>query len=101
MNIPTILKVLKNERECIKRQGTAKCNRDCKACELCLPDEEILSVYDFLIEGYETLISRNENVSYTLKCDTSRLSQEEYQRLVDSLKCTNFGKIEAIGKEYE
>ena len=48
MDIQTILKVLKTERERIKRQNTAKCNRDCKACELCLPDSEILSVYDFL-----------------------------------------------------
>ena len=97
MNIPTILEVLKNERECIARQGTAKCDRNCGFCELCLPDDEILSVYDFLIEGYESL----EKPTPCLKCDTSRLSQEEYQRLVDSLKCTNFGKIEAIGKDYD
>lgn len=53
MNTEQILKVLKNERECIKRQGTAKCDRNCKECDLCLPDDEILEVYDFLIKGYE------------------------------------------------
>ena len=53
MNTEQILKVLKNERECIKRQGTAKCDRNCKECDLCLPDDEILKVYDFLIKGYE------------------------------------------------
>ena len=55
MNIQTILKVLKNERACIKRQGTAKCDRNCGFCELCLPDNEILAVYDFLIGGYESM----------------------------------------------
>ena len=97
MNIPTILKVLKNERECIARQGTAKCDRNCGFCELCLPDDEILSVYDFLIEGCESLLEPTP----FLKCDTSKLSEEEYQRLVDRLKGTNYGKIEAIGKERE
>ena len=93
MNIPTILNVLKNERECITRQGTAKCNRDCKACELCLPDSEILSVYDFLIEGYESLLEPTP----FLKCDTSRLSQEEYQSLVDRLKGVKVQSVSAIG----
>ena len=52
MNAEQILKVLKNERECIKRQGTEKCDRNCAKCDLCLPDTEILEVYDFLIEAY-------------------------------------------------
>lgn len=53
MDIQTILKVLKTERECIARQGTAKCDRNCKECDLCLPDEEILAVYDHLIKEKE------------------------------------------------
>ena len=52
MNTEQILKVLKNERDCIKRQGTAKCDRNCVKCDLCLPDDEILEVYDFLINAY-------------------------------------------------
>lgn len=101
MNIPTILKVLKNERECIARQGTAKCNRDCKACELCLPDDEILAVYDFLIGGYESMTGFDGSEITSIRLDTSKLSEEEYQRLVDRLKGANFGKIEAIGKDYD
>ena len=101
MNIQTILKVLKNERACIKRQGSAKCDRNCKECDLCLPDDEILAVYDFLIGGYESLLSPGEKVTLSLKADRSKLSEEEYQRLVDRLKGTNFGKIEAIGKDYD
>jgi len=57
MNTEQILKVLRNERECIKRQGDInKCKRHehegCLKCDLCLPDYEILEVYDFLIEAY-------------------------------------------------
>ena len=61
MTSELILKVLKNERECIARQGDiSKCDRNCGECDLCLPDSEILSVYDFLIEGYESLLERKE-----------------------------------------
>ena len=57
MNTEQILKVLKNERECIKRQvDMTKCKRHehegCAKCDLVLPDTEILEVYDFLIEAY-------------------------------------------------
>ena len=62
MNTEQILKVLKNERECIKRQIGIKapdgsvgiCDRDCAKCDLCLPDTEILEVYDHLIAQLET-----------------------------------------------
>lgn len=64
MKIEQILKVLKNERECIKRQSRPlgempQCRKDedgvklCEYCDLCLSDTEILEVYDFLIDGYE------------------------------------------------
>ena len=78
MNNEQILKVLKNERECIKRQGTAKCDKNCAKCDLCLPDDEILEVYDFLINAYEFL--QNEGAeSYTIKC-TEPLSEEQIAR---------------------
>lgn len=51
MDKEQILKVLKNERECITRQGNI-CNRDCANCDLVLPDNVILEVYDFLINDY-------------------------------------------------
>lgn len=59
MDIQQILKVLKNERECIARQGDmTKCRRHehegCLKCDLCLPDNEILEVYDHLIAQLET-----------------------------------------------
>ena len=66
MNIEQRLKVLKNERECIKRQCHKECDRQCGQCDLCLTDEDILAVYDFLIEGYEVLLSP-ETVTFTAK----------------------------------
>lgn len=75
--IEQILKVLKNERECIARQSRPlgempQCRKDddgvklCEYCDLCLSDEEILEVYDFLIEGYETLQDKGTD-TYTIK----------------------------------
>ena len=81
-SVEQILKVLKNERECIKRQvgvtapdgSVGICDRNCKECDLCLPDAEILEVYDFLIKAYELL--QNEGAeSYTIRC-TGPLSEE-------------------------
>ena len=77
MSTEQILKVLKNERECIARQGRPlgempQCRKDedgvklCEYCDLCLPDTEILEVYDFLINGYELL--QNEGAeSYSIR----------------------------------
>ena len=89
MNTEQILKVLKNERECIARQSRPlgempQCRKDddgvklCEYCDLCLPDNEILEVYDFLINGYELL--QNEGAeSYTIKCKEP-LSEEQIER---------------------
>lgn len=86
MNTEQILKVLKNERECIARQSGVEapdgsvgiCDRNCANCDLCLPDDEILEVYDFLIKGYELL--QNEGAeSYTVKCKEP-LSEEQIER---------------------
>ena len=96
MNVEQILKVLKNERECIARQSRPlgempQCRKDddgvklCEYCDLCLSDDEILEVYDFLIKGYELL--QNEGAeSYSIRCDTSKLSQEEIDRLMGSIR---------------
>ena len=75
MSTEQILKVLKNERECIKRQGDIQkcCNRECGRCDLCLPDTEILEVYDFLIEAY-SITEVHINVS-----------KEESEKLIEIL----------------
>ena len=97
MNTDQILKVLKNERECIKRQTRSlgdkpRCMKDadgvklCELCDLCLPDDEILEVYDFLINGYELL--QNEGAeSYTIKCKEP-LSEEQIAHLKNEYERT-------------
>ena len=86
MTSDQILKVLKTERECIKRQGDiSKCNRRCGECDLCLPNDEILAVYDFLIGGYELMQNQGAE-EYVIRCDTSKLSQEELDRLMGSIR---------------
>ena len=57
MTAEKILKVLKTERECIARRGDiSKCDRRCGECDLCLPDDEILAVYDHLISLTESKV---------------------------------------------
>lgn len=84
MNTEQILKVLKNERECIARQSRPlgempQCRKDedgvklCEYCDLCLPDDEILEVYDFLINAY-SMTEIHINVS-----------QEERDKLIEIL----------------
>ena len=52
MNTEQILKVLKNERECIKAVRTDECVKDCRTCRYYNTDPDRLEVYDFLIEAY-------------------------------------------------
>ena len=44
--------ILKIERECVKRniQG---CDRDCTRCDLVQTDEELLEMYDYVIDTIE------------------------------------------------
>ena len=86
MTADQILKVLKTERECIKRQGDiSKCDRRCGECDLCLPDDEILAVYDFLIGGYELMQNQGAE-EYCIRLDTKKFSQEELDNLLKSIK---------------
>lgn len=67
MNTEQILKVLKNERECINTERKGKCNYHCKNCQYRNSNTDKLEVLDFLINGYELL--QNEGAeSYTIKC---------------------------------
>lgn len=66
MNTEQILKVLKNERECIKRRCDLNLKRNCMECDLYSPDDEMLEVYDFLINGYEMLQDKGAE-SYTIR----------------------------------
>lgn len=100
MNTEQILKVLKNERECIARQSRPlgempQCRKDddgvklCEYCDLCLPDTEILEVYDFLIHGYE-LIERQGADSYALRVD---IPEDKKDDLLEKLQSASTGHL--------
>ena len=96
MSTEQILKVLKNERKCIARQN-GKCDRNCAKCDLCLPDTEILEVYDFLIKGYELL--QNEGAeSYTIKF---RPQTEEPLTEFDATPLSGDFKTVALNRPFE
>lgn len=42
----TEIEIMENEKLCIERNINTNCNRDCKNCDLVLPDDVILSAYD-------------------------------------------------------
>ena len=100
MNTDQILKVLKNERECIRRQSwsngnvmldgiMAHCDRNCAKCDLCLPDTEILEVYDHLIKIFER--------EAILIAD---ISEEDEKKIVQQLARAGYGIAPELAKKY-
>jgi wyosine [tRNA(Phe)-imidazoG37] synthetase (radical SAM superfamily) len=47
------LELLKIERECIRRNIDKKCDRNCGYCDLVQKDEDLIELYDELVEEYE------------------------------------------------
>lgn len=45
-----ILKVVKQELACVKRNDGVNCDRHCENCDLLLPVEEIISAYEAVIQ---------------------------------------------------
>lgn len=51
MNKNKALEVMLTEKCCVMRQeDISKCDRRCSECDLCLPTEEVLQAYDFVID---------------------------------------------------
>lgn len=53
MDVARATELLKIERECINRNNQPfglNCNRDCGKCDLLQNTEELLEMYDFVIE---------------------------------------------------
>lgn len=85
MDNQQILKVLKNERDCIKNNHDY-CYEDCdESCPYYVSEKDKLEVLDFLIKGYELLQNQGAE-EYCIRCDTSKLSQEELDRFMGSIK---------------
>ena len=85
MTIEQILKVLKNERECIDNIHDW-CYENCdKSCPYHVSEAEKIEVLDFLIGGYE-LMQKQGAEEYCIRLDTKKLTQEELDNLVGSIK---------------
>lgn len=55
MEIQRAIELLKIERECINRNNQPfgkNCNRECSKCDLVQNTEELLEMYDFVIEHF-------------------------------------------------
>lgn len=49
-----MIKVIKNEMECVKRQDTPMCNRDecgCQGCDLILDADEVIKAYELILDA--------------------------------------------------
>ena len=47
--LESVIKIMQNERKCVLRQDTSKCDRDCANCELVLPKEDVNAAYDYVL----------------------------------------------------
>jgi hypothetical protein len=59
MSDKEIIDFLKNEKRCAVRNINGKCNRDCKNCDLVLPDDVVLDGYDCCINLLESIMCEN------------------------------------------
>lgn len=50
MKIEDIIRILKNEQECVAKAACGFCYRDCENCELVMEDSDIIGAYDAAIE---------------------------------------------------
>lgn len=95
MDIQQILKVLKNERECILSNHDY-CYENCReTCPYYVSGVEKMEVLDFLINGYELLQNKGAE-EYCIRCDTTKLSQEELDNFMESIKAV---RVQAVSVE--
>ena len=47
--------IISNEIRCVRRADTNQCDRDCGKCDLVRPTQDIISVYDDVLEILNTL----------------------------------------------
>lgn len=48
MSIDDVINVIEHEKACVLR-NIRGCNHDCTNCDLVLPDEDIISAYNYVI----------------------------------------------------
>lgn len=52
MTADEAIKVMQVERECVMRNDSHQCNRDCAVCDLVLPTEYVLDAYDEVLKMF-------------------------------------------------
>ena len=82
-----IIKIIKNEKECVRRANT--CDRKCYICDLVMKDEDIIKAYDEVLHilkynsKYRKAFKRFKNKYIHLKHDI-KYSIKEIENLADS-----------------
>ena len=68
MDMQRVVDILKNEKECVKRQSRMpfgqSCNRECGNCDLVLPTDDVLQAYTLAIgciEGVMNEVKTDDN----------------------------------------
>ena len=100
MNIEQILKVLKNERECIKRRCDLNLKRNCMECDLHLPDDEILEVYDHLIRLCENKAIIIADISEEDKAKIIKSLSEAGYGIHPDVRATLVESVDEYGREH-
>ena len=50
MNIPTLVEILKVERECVRRNDGSNCDRNCAECDLLMDAQAVEEAYNMAID---------------------------------------------------
>lgn len=56
MTMSEAVKLLKTERECVRRNDGKNCNRDCAHCDLVQDSAKLEEMYDFVIFTLEFVL---------------------------------------------
>lgn len=79
MNMQRVVDILKTEKECVERAGTATpnkaCNHECSECDLLLDDTEILQAYTLAIGCIEGM-KMDDKVQIKLLNDAIRAYED-------------------------
>jgi len=58
MSNDRIVQLLRIERECVWRNSTNSCDRNCANCDLVQDDKELLEMYETVINKLETEVTK-------------------------------------------
>lgn len=89
MKYQKAIKILENEKECVKRADKNNCNRNCLNCELVQNTETILRAFDTAVSALEKQIPQTPSEShgaYTVICPSC------YEQVISGKFCIECGQ---------